>query len=163
MTNKSLVTIEMGIVHFLNMEKFYERHAFLPFLWFYFHIIVYRGPTCFCPKPFGVAKIAFSSDRDGNWEIYLMNSNGSGQINLTHHPRSDLMPAFSPTGAQILFVSTRDEGRDLYLMDPNGANVRRVFKEKAWRQSPAWSPDGKWIAYQKENSNDARTIHCIDR
>ena len=118
-------------------------------------MLLYIGNRLVSAQTLGVAKIAFSSNRNGNWEIYLMNPNGSGQINLTHHPRSDLMPTFSPTGAQILFVSTRDEGRDLYLMDPNGANVRRVFKEKAWRQSPAWSPDGRWIAYQKGNSNDA--------
>lgn len=118
-------------------------------------MLLYIGNRLVSAQTLGVPKVAFSSNRNGNWEIYLMNPNGSSQINLTHHPRSDLMPAFSPTGAQILFVSTRDEGRDLYLMDPNGVNVQRVFKEKAQRQSPAWSPDGKWIAYQKGNSNDA--------
>jgi Tol biopolymer transport system component len=107
----------------------------------------------------GVAKIAFASDRDGNYEIYLMNPDGSQQINLTHHPKWDYMPAFSPTGTQILFVSNRDGARDLYLMDTDGTNVRRVFAEKAYRIAPAWSPDGKWIAYQKGNEHDNSELY----
>ena len=117
-----------------------------------------------CAKAPTTAKIAFSSDRDGNWEIYLMNPEGSQQINLTRHHKGDYMPAFSPTGAQILFVSDRGQVRDLYLMDANGTNVRRVFDEKAYRASPAWSPDGEWIAYQKESwhNNSELYIASID-
>ncbi|MBA7508713.1 hypothetical protein ES705_00645 [subsurface metagenome] len=43
-------------------------------------------------------KIAFMSDRDGNWEIYIMNIDGSGQINLTNDPARDEHPSFSPLG-----------------------------------------------------------------
>lgn len=107
----------------------------------------------------GVAKIAFASNRDGNYEIYLMNPDGSQQINLTHHHGGDYTPAFSPTGTQILFVSNRDKGRDLYLMDTDGTNVRRVFAEEAYRIDPAWSPDGKWIAYQKGTSHDDAELY----
>lgn len=107
----------------------------------------------------GVAKIAFASYRDGNYEIYLMNPDGSQQINLTHHPKWDSMPAFSPTGTQILFVSNRDGARDLYLMDTDGTNVRRVFAEEAYRIAPAWSPDGKWIVYQKGTSHDEAELY----
>ena len=41
-------------------------------------------------------KIAFQSDRDGNPEVYVMSSDGSGQTRLTNEPRSDVEPAFSP-------------------------------------------------------------------
>lgn len=96
------------------------------------------------------AKILFTSSRDGNYEVYIMNPDGSEQMNLTQHPANDLQAVWSPTGDQILFVSDRDKStRDLYLMDPDGSNVRRVFKRKriAYRYSPTWSPDGKQIAY----------------
>lgn len=96
-----------------------------------------------------VPKIAFTSARDGNREIYIMNPDGSEQVNLTQHDAGDLQPAWSPTGEEILFVSDRDGIRDLYLMNADGSNVRRVFKRLARRESPTWAPDGKQIAYMR--------------
>ena len=96
-------------------------------------------------------KILFASTRDGNREIYMMNPDGSQQVNLTQHPATDLGAVWSPTGEQILFVSDRQgtRARDLYLMEPDGSNVRRVFKKKTtdWRGNATWSPDGKQFAY----------------
>ena len=95
-------------------------------------------------------KILFTSTRDGNREVYMMNPDGSEQVNLTQHPAGDLEAAWSPTGEQILFVSDREGTRDLYVMDPDGSNVQRVFKQKVkvWRTAPTWSPDSKQFAYQ---------------
>ena len=99
-------------------------------------------------------KILFTSTTWNNdYEIYIMNPDGSEQVNLTQHPANDVGAVWSPTGEQILFVSDRDGNRghvpdrDLYLMDPDGSNVRRVFKKETSRESPTWSPDGKQIAY----------------
>ena len=96
-------------------------------------------------------KILFTSTRDGNREVYMMNPDGSEQVNLTQHPAGDLNAVWSPTGEQILFVSDRQgpRVRDLYLMDIDGSNVRRVFKKKiiADRTNPAWNPDSKQFAY----------------
>ena len=96
-------------------------------------------------------KILFTSTRDGNREIYMMNPDGSEQVNLTQHPAHDLGAVWSPTGEQILFFSDRPGKRvwDLYLMDSDGLNVRSVFKRKiaVHRRSPTWSPDGKRFAY----------------
>ncbi len=92
-------------------------------------------------------EIAFTSTRDGNSEIYVMNSDGSRAMNLTRHRAEDMDPTWSPNGEQILFVSDRDGVRDLYLMDADGKNVRRVFRKKAHREQPAWSPDEKLIVY----------------
>ena len=84
-------------------------------------------------------------------EVYIMNPDGSEQVNLTKHPAGDLQAVWSPTGEKILFVSDRGGERDLYLMDPDGSKVRRVFKRKieAWRTSPTWAPDGQQIAYNQ--------------
>ena len=96
-------------------------------------------------------KILFTSSRDGNREIYMMNPDGSEQVNLTQHRAEDMLAVWSPTGDKILFVSNRQGTgvRDLYLMDPDGSNVRRVFKKKAkgQRSNPAWSTDGRQFAY----------------
>ena len=100
-------------------------------------------------------KILFMSTRDGNREVYMMNPDGTEQVNLTQHPAIDQTAVWSPTGEQILFVSDRGGVRDLYLMDPDGTNVRRVFKKKirAWRKNATWSPDGKQFAYIYEDWN----------
>ena len=101
-------------------------------------------------------KILFTSSRDGNREVYIMNPDGSEQVRLTQHPANDLEAVWSPTGEKILFVSDRRDfrprgTRDLYMMDPDGSNVRRVFRRKieAWRTAPTWSPDEKQIAYRQ--------------
>ena len=98
------------------------------------------------------AKIAFSSWRHGNLDIYLMNPDGSEEERLTHHLARDGSPKWSPTGERIIFSSDRDGAPgdwDLYLMDADGSNVRRVFEKEAVRIVPTWSPDGKHIAYTR--------------
>ena len=108
------------------------------------------------------AKIAFMSNRDGNWEIYQMNPNGSRQERLTRNNAEDYSPVWSPNGEQILFVSDRDGVSDLYVMNADGSRVRRVFRKSAPRYEPTWSPDGKRIAFHGQLprwSIQTATIH----
>ncbi len=107
-------------------------------------------------------KIAFSSNRKGNWDIYMMNPDGSQQERLTRNRAGDYSPVWSPTGEQILFVSNRDGFRDLYVMNTDGSRVRRVFGKSAPRSEPTWSPDGDRIAFHAETpqwSIQTATIH----
>ena len=97
------------------------------------------------------AKIVFTSTRDGNSEIYIMNPDGSEQINLTQHRAGDNHPVWAPTGDHILFVSDRNGTKDLYLMKADGTNVRKVFRRLVGREHPTWAPDGKQIAYHRFN------------
>ena len=100
-------------------------------------------------------KIVFVSNRDGNSEIYIMNPDGSGQLNLTQHRENDYSPVWSPTGKQILFASERaGKVSDLYVMDADGERVRRVFKKKEERRHPTWSPDGEQIAYYRVDGGE---------
>lgn len=105
--------------------------------------------TSFARAP-KTAKIAFSSNRDGAWDIFMMNPDGSKQVNLTRDHANNFSPTWSPTGEHILFVSERGGPADLYLMDADGSNVRPVFRKKARRIEPTWSPDGQMIAYHSE-------------
>ncbi len=93
-------------------------------------------------------KVAFTSNRDGSWDIWTMNPDGSDPINLTQDIAIDLHPTWSPSGEQILFVSFREEGKEssLYLMDADGNNIRKVLDNWYSRSHAAWAPDGKRIA-----------------
>ena len=92
-------------------------------------------------------KIAFHSDRDGNYEIYVMSFDGSGVTRLTNNAVFDGEPAWSPDGAKIAFASNRDGRTEIYVMNPDGSGVTRLSSEQADEQSPAWSPDGTRIAF----------------
>jgi TolB protein len=95
----------------------------------------------------GPGRIAFSSNRDGNWEVYLMNADGSGQVNLTDNPADDYGAAWSPDGSRLAFRSDRDGTLDLYVMNPDGTGVTRLTNTPSGGTiDPAWSPDGARIA-----------------
>ncbi len=94
------------------------------------------------------AKIVFTSMRDGNYEIYVMDSNGGNQVNLTNDPAVDWSPTWSPDGDRIAFVSSRRTYSHIYAMDSDGRNLIQLTKESN-DSDPAWSPDGAKIAFTR--------------
>ena len=94
-------------------------------------------------------RIVFSSFRDGNPEIYVMDVDGRNQENLTNHPAYDHSPDWSPDRTKIAFVSNRDGGKSqIYVMDADGKNVIRLTDGRGGpRWAPDWSPDGRKIAF----------------
>ena len=118
-------------------------------------LLVFGNVSAAWARAPATAKIAFSSTRDDNLEIYIMNSDGSDQVNLTRNDATDFDPAWSPNGEEILFVSDRDGVPDLYLMRADGSRVRRVFGNREFRVDPVWSPDGRKIAYVQGEDQDA--------
>ncbi len=92
-------------------------------------------------------RIAFVSDRAGNLEIYLMDTDGTNLLRLTEHPAADRSPAWSPDGQQLAFVSERDGNAEIYLMQADGTAQRNLTNHPEADQSPAWSPDGQRIAF----------------
>jgi Tol biopolymer transport system component len=93
------------------------------------------------------SKIAFSSTRDGNTEIYLMDVDGRALIRLTNNPASDAEPAWSPDGKLIVFSSNRNGNDDIYILDVEEAlqgtgdgNARQVTDSPNTDAGPVWSP-----------------------
>jgi hypothetical protein len=94
------------------------------------------------------SKIAFSTNVDGNWEIYAKNSDGSGQaLRLTNNAAYDDSPAWSPDGTKIAFLSTRDGNNEIYVMNADGTGQTRLTNNSASDYSPDWSPGGAKIAF----------------
>lgn len=93
------------------------------------------------------SKIAFASYRDGNWEIYVMNVNGSDQTRLTFRPEwGDGSPAWSPDGSKIAFASSDPvvpwEPASVFVMEADGSNITPL---DAYGGRMSWSPDGTKI------------------
>ena len=68
-------------------------------------------------------RIVFISDRDGDFEVYAMDFDGSNQVQLTDNDSWDNRPSWSPDGKKIAFDSDRDGDSEIYIMDPNGSNL----------------------------------------
>jgi Tol biopolymer transport system component len=85
-------------------------------------------------------RIVFASNRDGNDEIYIMDTAGNIIQRLTDNPASDIMPSWSPDGNQILFTSDRGGNRDIYVMNIDGSDVRQITYNEADDLYPVWKP-----------------------
>lgn len=106
-------------------------------------------------------RLIFASDRSGDFEVYVMDANGSHLTNLTNHPANDLFPAWSPDGKRIAFARGSGLGRELYVMNADGSNpVRLTFNSLADVQ-PVWSPSGKELAFVRFGSDQNRDLYVM--
>jgi len=88
-------------------------------------------------------KIVFVSLRDGNPEIYSMNSDGKEQVNLTRNLSYDFDPSWSPDSSMIAFT----RNGEIFVMNSDGSNVKQLTYNPAYDCDPAWLPDGKTIVF----------------
>ena len=106
-------------------------------------------------------KIAFTSFRAGNYEIYTMKPQPEGKtnrpVNLSRNPTAhDESPNWSPDGTHIVFTSSRGISSDfeIYSMTVSGAELNPLTENTANDLSPAWSPDGTQIAFHSDRDVD---------
>jgi len=104
------------------------------------------APTA-TPLP-GATLIAFETLRDGNGEIYLLDTETEVLTNLTRHPAHDRAPVWRPDGGAIAFESHRDGNWELYLLDLTDGAIHRLTDDVAYDGSACWSPDGMHIAFE---------------
>ena len=100
------------------------------------------------PYPAG-GRLAFQSDRSGNFEIMLMGSDGSNPVNLTGNPAADTDPSWCGP-EKIVFTSDRGWNLDLYSMSSDGSSQLKLTDSPASDWAPACSPDGTKIAFVSE-------------
>ncbi|MHB9134754.1 MAG: TolB family protein [Armatimonadota bacterium] len=97
--------------------------------------------------------IVYYSTRDGNREVYRINTDGSGDTRLTTDPADDRNPAYSPDGSYIIFASNRDGNMEIYRMQADGGNPVRLTTDPAEDSDPAYSADGTQIVFISTRSD----------
>jgi Tol biopolymer transport system component len=100
------------------------------------------------------SQLAFTSERDGNYEIYTMSITSTAQTRLTFNPARDASAAWSPDGTKIAFTSDRDGNYEIYTMQADGAAVVRLTTNAAADDWPAWSPDGTRLAFTSDRDGN---------
>lgn len=122
--------------------------------------------TCPAWSPDG-DRIAFSRHRDHNWDIFVMDNDGSNLERLTSHEEADWCPVYSPDGSRIMFTSRRNrteadrQNTEVYLMDSDGSREMRLTTDPAEDGAGDWSPDGARIIFYSDRSGDDR-LHVMD-
>ena len=98
------------------------------------------------------ARIAFFSNVDGNFELYIVNADGTDLTNLTNNPANDSRPSWSPDGKRLVFVSDRDDGENIYILDLSSGTVTRLTTGYYTDNLPHWSPDSKTILFESNRA-----------
>jgi WD40 repeat protein len=121
-----------------------------------------------CADPAQTCRIAFTSHRSGDSEIWTMDAQGRNLRNVTQHPAWDYWPAWSPDGQAIAFISERDGDPELFT-SPVGTHEQSLGGQEATQLTfnndsdrlPTWSPDGSRIAFAAVR-NGVEEIHVIN-
>ena len=86
------------------------------------------------------AEIAFSSYRNGNRDIYVMNADGSRQQRITRNTVEDWSPKFSPDGRWMIFPSLRVSGWELVIATADGSKQILLTEGELTGLQPSWRP-----------------------
>ena len=96
-------------------------------------------------------QVAFSSSRDGNYDLYVLQRESSEVTRLTTVEGLDMRPRWSPDGTQILFTSNRDGNYEIYMVAADGSGLERLTEHEEQDDYACWHPDGKQIAWVREH------------
>src|SRR5215204_5639284 len=106
--------------------------------------------SAFATFPGETGKIAFHR----NYQIYVMNADGSEQTNISNNTAVDIHPDWSPDGTKIAFASDRAGSYQVYVMNADGSEQTRLTNP-AFGYQPSWSPDGTEIAFSSSRDGNS--------
>lgn len=92
-------------------------------------------------------KVAFTSDQDGDFDIYTINADGTGLFKVTNNQVNDTAPSISGNGGKIAYQSEQGSDSDIYIINSDGTRRVQLTQNTAEDVEPSISADGLWIAY----------------
>ena len=107
------------------------------------------------------ARLAFATDGDRNFEIYVMDADGSNKTRLTNDPSTDTRPDWAPAGDKIVFQSSR-AGGEIFVMDADGSNLRNLTNTGGADEAPSFSPDGTKIVFASNRDGGDYEIYSMN-
>jgi len=108
-----------------------------------------------------LGSVVFNTMRDGNMEIYTMNTDGSDPTRLTNHAATDVEPAISPNGRDIIFTSNRTGNNDIFIMDSRGGAAVNLTNDSGNDGWARWSPNGRHIVFHSNRDGNFE-IYVMD-
>ncbi|HEX8492269.1 MAG TPA: hypothetical protein VF658_05470 [Pyrinomonadaceae bacterium] len=108
------------------------------------------------------ARIAFVSNRDGNYEVYTANVDGSNVTRLTNNLAEEDSPSWSPDGTKLVFQSNRDGRNNIFVMNADGSNQTNLTPGTGDDHYPVWSPDGTKIVFESYRNGPNPEIYVIN-
>jgi len=106
--------------------------------------------------------IAFSSNRDGNWEINVASTDGTVQQRVTHTTAQNSNPVWSPTGQRIAFESNRDGNWELYSVDVSSGVETRLTYDAGNYVNASWSTDGTHLLFESDRNGGIWQIYELN-
>lgn len=101
-----------------------------------------------------VGRIAFTSMRDGNDDIYLIGPDGSDPVNWTHQPTAEGGASISPDGLAIAFTSHATGDWEIWAAYVDGTGLIQLTDAPGFDGTPSWSPDGSKIAFGSDRDGN---------
>jgi Tol biopolymer transport system component len=108
-------------------------------------------------------KIAFQTGRTGNQEIFTMNEDGSGPVNITNSSARDTSPRWSPDGRWIGFESDRSGVQQVYVADDKGMNPLKVSACVGGSSYYIWAPTSDVLVVTCKVSTDEDDLYLVNR
>lgn len=95
-------------------------------------------------------KIVYSQEETGQSDLYIADSDGNNNMQITDTPESEKYPSWDPSGEKIVYTKQVEDGWDLYIMDVPTGEENRITNLEGTLRHPTWSPDGNKIAFDMD-------------
>ena len=123
----------------------------------------HMGPQPWSPSLEESSQLTFSSDRDGDHDVYVMNSDGTEVRQLTNEDGFAIAPVWSPDGSAIAYT-VQDAARPrsaIWTVPPSGGEAMLLVEGAPHATDPIWSPDGSRLAFARRTRSGVATLVVV--